>query len=73
MATQVIQVGGVSPVRSGSRPRSGAAVEPSLLATLRWTVAVVLVVLSLCGLMATANWAASGTTPPDGPQPGLDL
>jgi hypothetical protein len=71
MATQVIQAHGVSPVCSGSRPSSRAAVERSPLATIRWLAVVVLLVLGLCGLVATGSWAVAGTTPPGGPEPGL--
>jgi hypothetical protein len=73
MATQVIQAGSASAVRSGPRPRYPAAVEPSLLAAIRWMVVVVLLVLGLCCMVATASWAGAGPTPPEGPQPGLDL
>jgi hypothetical protein len=73
MATQVLQAGGMSAVRSRPRPRSRAAWEPSLLGAICRMAVVVLLVLGLCGMVAFASSSVAGTTPPEGPAPGLDL
>ena len=72
MTTQAIQVGGTAVQSSARRFRAPSAVEPAGLTTIRLIVAVVFLVLALCGMAATASWAVAGTTPPDGPQVGLD-
>lgn len=73
MTSQAIQVGGMGVLPSAQRRRSRPAVERSLPAIIRGAVVVVLLVLALCGMVATASLAVAGTTPPDGPQVGLDL
>lgn len=73
MASWVIQVGGTPAVRCGQRRRSSLAVDASLLARIRCAVVVVVLALALCGTAAMTSGAVAGTTPPEGPGPGLDL
>ena len=73
MTTQVIEVGGRPAVRSRAVRRPRAAAHRSLPDVIRRIVAVVLLVLGLCGIAATANLAGANATPPEGPAPGLGL
>jgi hypothetical protein len=72
MTTQAIQVGGTAVDPSARRSRAPSAVESTLQKTIRLAVVAVFLVVALCGMAATASWAVAGTTPPDGPQVGLD-
>jgi hypothetical protein len=73
MTTQVIEVGGGPVIVSRALRRPRAAVDWSLSDLIRCTVAVILLVLALCGMAATASFAGAGATPPEGPAPGLGL
>lgn len=76
MTTQAIEVD-VKPAivpRAVGRPRVDAdRPQPDVIRRMVAAVFLVLLVLGLCGMAATADWAGAGATPPEGPAPGLDL
>jgi hypothetical protein len=72
MTTQAIEVGARPAVVSRALRRPRAAIDRSLHDVIRRIVAVVVLVLALCGMAAITDFAGA-TTPPEGPTPGLDL
>jgi hypothetical protein len=73
MASQVIQVGSAAAFSSGQRHRSRATVESRLSPALRTAVALVFLLLGICGMAAIGSDSAANALPPEGPTAGLGL